>query len=234
PIDRKLRDEFAALTPAEFLEGYGLSECSPIVSVMRPGDPVRDDIEGNCIGAPLPGTQVKICSENGEELSRGLAGEIVIAGPQVMAGYYQKEEATKEVLENGWLKTGDIGVMDENGLLYFMDREKDLIKVLGENIYASHIERVLLSHPAVVDVVVCSMPHAKTGETPVALVMRKEGALCDASLLRAHVREALSSYHVPSQILFLDSLDQFKNAIGKVLKRHVREYVKQREKESSA
>lgn len=231
-IDRSLCDRFKKLSGTEIIEGYGLSETSPIVSITLPSDMEKPRLtRGNLIGSPVPGTEVRLLGDNGQEVAPGETGMITVRGPQIMKGYYNKPEATAEVLENGWFKTGDMGCLDSYGRLYFMDRIKDLIKRRGENIYASQIEKHLSTHPMVTEAAVVGVPDAKDGETPIACVVRKHQTGQDGSddetakAIIAYMRQNAPPLQVPSKIVFFSSLDDFKNPIGKVLKRKLKEEV---------
>ncbi|MEK7123644.1 MAG: AMP-binding protein, partial [Patescibacteria group bacterium] len=150
-LPQKIREQFEKLSGAKILEGYGLSEASPVVSINDP----KNSKEGS-IGKPVPRTKVKITDiETGlDVLAVGMTGEITVRGPQVMAGYYNKPEATAKKLRGGWLYTGDIGYMDAEGNLYLTDRRDDMAKISGENVYPSEVEKVILRHPDIAETVV--------------------------------------------------------------------------------
>lgn len=229
-IDKKVCDRFKELSNGlDVVEGYGLSEASPVVSATLPNDLSKSGSVPGLIGRPVPYTDVKICDENGNELSSGLSGEIIVRGPQVMAGYYNKPEETLKVLKNGWLKTGDIGHMDNNGYLYITDRIKDMIKVLGENVYPSRLEEWFKKVSIVSEVVVVGLPNPKRGEALVAVVVlnpdvnvgdpvKHFGALFQTGF-------TLGPNYIPAGIKIVDSLEQFKNPIGKIYKRKIREFL---------
>ncbi len=234
PIDKSICDKFKEITKdISIVEGYGLSETSPVVSVTRPED-LSQSRPAGFIGKPLPETKVRILSENGEDLPIGTIGEIVVCGPQVMSGYYNKPDETKAVLSGGaedWFKTGDVGYVDQEGYLYFTDRLKDVITVMGENVYASHIEKRLIEDPKIKEAVVVGMPDIKVGETPVALVVLQDSSW-DKSDSEINIIARIASYDDwekyfrPSRIVIVDSLDQFKNSIGKISKIKIKEYLK--------
>lgn len=222
PIDPQICQKFDELTGCKIVEGFGLSETSPVVSVALPEEKSR-----NSIGRPLPETKIKIVDENGQEMPIGQEGEIVIYGPQVMKGYWQKPKETEEILKNGWLKTGDIGKMDKDGFLYFLDREKDMITVHGENVYPSKIERVILEHPDVNEVAVIGIPDPKSGETPVAVLIAlngKDKKELEQELIKT-LQEKLPRIYLPSKFVFVESLDPWKTPIGKILKRKLKQWV---------
>lgn len=231
-IDKKICERFKELSGTAIVEGYGLSETSPVVSLTLPEDLAYGEKagrKGNLIGRVLPETKVEIVGESGEILGPNEIGQIAVTGPQVMKGYYNRPEETAEVLRNGRLLTGDIGYLDENGYLWFTDREKDVIKRRGENIFASHIENALKSHPAISDAVVVGISSQSEGEIPVALVVLSDKKYHTPGLpqeLKDRMKNELSHLHVPARIIFVESLEQFKNALGKVLRRLVKEYLK--------
>jgi long-chain acyl-CoA synthetase len=224
-LKRTVRDAFCAVTGTKIVEGYGMSEASPVVSATLQKDAARVAPEcGNYIGMPVPGTTVVIRDDDGNEVSAGTIGRIFVSGPQVMRGYFMNEEETNKVLVNGALKTPDYGYKDSDGRLYFTDR--DMMKILGENVYPANIERAILEHPAVAEVAVIGMPNPKTQETAVAVVVLKKDVSClSEKNIQDWVCERLSRVEVPSRVIFLDSLDSFKNIIGKIQKRELREYV---------
>lgn len=210
---------------AAIVEGYGMSEASPVVSATMPEDADRPAPDrGNLIGLPVPGTVVTIRDEDGNEAPTGEVGRIYVAGPQIMQGYFGNEEETNKVLQHGVLKTPDYGYKDADGRLYFTDR--DMLKILGENVYPADIERVLVTHSAVAEVAVVGIPHPKTQETAVAVVVLKKGVPPPHEKeMLAYAKEHLLRIAVPSRIYFWDSLDEFKNVIGKIQKRLIRERV---------
>lgn len=215
---------FEEVSGGRILEAYGLSEASPAVSVSTP----KEWKEGS-IGRPLPETQVRIVDiQNGEDLREGDEGEIVVKGPQVMQGYWQKAEETAEVLREGWLYTGDIGYCDEEGFLYITDRLKDMVKIAGENVFPAKIEKVLERHPEVVEVAVVGVRDAQEGERIVAVVVPRTQNANKAELAKSVVgfaSETLALFEVPRDIRIVESLDVYKNPLGKVLKRRLREAI---------
>lgn len=234
PIDKSICEKFHELTGTAIVEGYGLSETSPIVSITLPQDAKRQKTgSGSLLGRLVPETLVRIIGEDGAVLPRGEIGEIVVSGPQVMRGYYNHQTATDDVLHDGWLKTGDVGYLDDENYLYFTDRNKDVIKVMGENIFASHIERELLQSPLVAETVVLGFSDVKRGEVPVAVVVFK--ASDPASVKNSNLplelslwlktRGTLSNLQMPAKIIAVDTLDPFKNPIGKILKRRLKEEI---------
>jgi long-chain acyl-CoA synthetase len=220
------RKSFEKISGAKVLEGYGLSEASPVVSVCTP-----DDFLEGSIGKPLPNTEVRIIDlESGEDLGPGKEGEIVVRGPQVMRGYWNKPEETAQVLRGGWLYTGDIGYSGEKGFLFITDRMNDMVKIRGEKVFPSKVERTLMQHQSVRDVAVAGIVDEERGERLVACVVRANPET-SASDLKAFVSQALADYEVPREFRFLEQseFDTFKNPLGKILKRKIRESIKKGE-----
>jgi len=209
----------AKFTRAKMLEGYGLSESSPAVCI-NPLEKQKD----RSVGPAMPGYEIKIVDENMVELPRGEVGEIIIRGDNVMQGYLGRPEATAETIINGWLLTGDMGYMDEEGYLFIVDRKKDLIISKGINIYPREIEEEIDRYPGVNVSAVIGVPDEKNGEVPVAYVELEEDQSpesFDMAGLKKHLREHLANYKIPRQIHLIDELP--KNATGKVLKRVLKE-----------
>lgn len=234
-IDKKICDRFKELSNGlDVVEGYGLSEASPVISATLPDNLSKSGSVPGLIGKPVPYTDVKICDENGDELSSGLPGEIVVRGPQVMLGYYNKPEETAKVLKNGWLKTGDIGYIDGGGYLYITDRIKDMIKVLGENVYPSRLEEWFKKVSIVSEAVAVGLPDAKRGESLAVVVVLNPEVNVEGPvkyfkfLLKTDF--TLGSNYVPSTIKIVKSLEQFKNPIGKIYKRKIREFLLEQNK----
>lgn len=207
--------KWLAVTGNQAVEGYGLTETSPVVTFNPLGRAVR---EGS-IGIPLPSTEIRLVDEHGEPVAEGEAGELAVRGPQVMSGYWQRPDETARVLVDGWLRTGDVAEMDDDGFFRIVDRKKDMILVSGFNVYPNEVEEVLARHPAVREVGVIGVPDERTGEAVKAFVVAGEGAP-DAEALIAHCRESLAPYKVPKQIEFRDELP--KSPIGKILRKDLR------------
>jgi long-chain acyl-CoA synthetase len=227
PLMREVQERFEQLTKARIVEGYGLSEASPVTHC----NPVFGKRKLGSIGLPFPDMDAKIVDlDTGEkELPVGEAGELVVKGPQVMKGYWNKPEETARALRGGWLHTGDIAKMDEEGYFFIVDRIKDMIKTVGENVYPREVEEVLFTHPKVKDAVVVGLPHeAFMGEKIKAYIVLKEGETATAEELIGFCREQLSKFKVPKEIEFRDQLP--KTLVGKVLRRVLRdEEMKKRE-----
>jgi long-chain acyl-CoA synthetase len=195
-------------------EGYGLTEAAPVVTSST-GMPVRL----GSVGRVLAGEEVRLVGDDGEDVAEGDAGEIWVRGPNVFQGYWHDAEATARVLQDGWLRTGDIATTDDDGYLYLVDRAKDLIIVSGFNVYPAEVEEVLADHPGVADVAVIGVPHPHHGEAVKAYVVRAAGVDVDEDALIAHCQDFLARYKCPSKVIFLDRLPR--NASGKVVRREL-------------
>lgn len=225
PLLEEVRLSFEALTGAQLMEGYGLSEaptathCNPMLGEKRAGS----------IGLPLPDVECRIVDlEGGDvDLPAGEPGELIIRGPQVMSGYYQMPDETAEALRDGWLHTGDIARMDEDGYFYIVDRKKDLIKVSGFQVWPREIEEVLAMHPGVLEVAVAGIPHPVKGEAVKAWVVLRPEASLEAKDLVAWCRRSLVYYKVPVEVEFRSSLPR--TGVGKLLRRElIREHIEKR------
>jgi len=198
------------------LEGYGLSETSPVASFNHPG---RRRKPGS-IGTPIAGVQMKVISDAGEDLPAGEVGEIVIRGHNVMKGYFNRAAATAEAIDpDGWFRSGDLARMDEDGFFFIVDRKKDLIIRGGYNVYPREIEEVLYEHPAVREAAVVRIAHAELGEEVGAAVVLKDGASATAAQLQAFVKEQIAAYKYPRHVWLVDELP--KGPTGKILKRQI-------------
>jgi long-chain acyl-CoA synthetase len=220
PLMREVQEQFEHLTKAKIIEGYGLSEASPVTH----SNPIFGKRKVCSIGLPWPDVDARIVDiETGEKtLPAGEAGELVVKGPQVMKGYWNKPGETALALRNGWLHTGDIAKMDEEGYFYIVDRIKDMIKTVGENVYPREVEEVLFMHPKVKEAVVVGLPHEKfLGEKIKAYIVLKEGVTATPEEIIQYCREQLSKFKVPKEIEFRDQLP--KTLVGKVLRRVLRD-----------
>jgi long-chain acyl-CoA synthetase len=197
------------------MEGYGLSETSPVASFNR-----RDRRRVGSIGVPIEGVEIRIVDDEDRELPAGDVGEIAIRGPNVMKGYLGRPEATAEAIRDGWFHSGDMGRIDEEGFIFIVDRKKDMILRGGYNVYPREVEEVLYEHPAVREAAVVAVPDASLGEEVGAAVALKAGAEADADELRAFVKERLASYKYPRHVWFVEELP--KGPTGKVLKREIK------------
>jgi long-chain acyl-CoA synthetase len=218
PLHPDVQHRFEELTGARLVEGYGLTEAAPVTHV-NPIHPTGDQRRRRSIGLPLPDTDVAIRDvETGQhDLRIGEVGELVIRGPQVMQGYWNRPEETQHVLRDGWLYTGDMARMDGDGFFYIEDRKKDMIKSGGENVYPREVEEVLCRHPKVKEAVVVGIPLGMRGELIKAYVVLTEGEQASAAQLLDHCRKELAKFKVPKKIEFRTALP--KTIVGKVLRR---------------
>ncbi|WHX99543.1 long-chain-fatty-acid--CoA ligase [Neobacillus sp. DY30] len=215
PLPVEVQEEFEALTGGKLVEGYGLTETSPVTHANFLWD--RERIKGS-IGVPWPNTEVRIVSmDDGEDMPVGEIGEIIIKGPQIMKGYWNRPEATEETIKDGWLYTGDLGYMDDKGYFYVVDRKKDMIIAGGFNIYPREIEEVLYEHPDVLEAVAAGIPDPYRGETVKAYVVLKEGSQITSDDLNKYARKYLAAYKAPRLYEFREELP--KTAVGKILRR---------------
>ena len=197
------------------LEGYGLSETSPVASFNHPHG-VR---KAGSIGTPIAGVEMRLTDEQGAEVADGEVGEIGIRGPNVMKGYWNRPDATEEVMDDGWFSTGDMATRDEDGLYFIVDRKKDLIIRGGYNVYPREIEEVLYEHPGVREAAVIGVPHASLGEEVAAVVVAKEGVQVDVDEVKAFLKEQVAAYKYPRMVWLVDELP--KGPTGKILKREI-------------
>ncbi|AMG11573.1 long-chain-fatty-acid--CoA ligase FadD [Vibrio vulnificus] len=216
-VQRAVADKWKKTTGCYLLEGYGLTECSPLVAAY-PHDLV--DYNGS-IGLPVPSTEVRIINDEGEALANTETGELQVRGPQVMQGYWQRPEATKDVINNdGWLSTGDIVKFDEDGFLHIVDRKKDMILVSGFNVYPNEIEDVVALHGKVLEVAAIGQPHEVSGEVVKIYVVKRDPSLTKEEIIN-HCRQHLTGYKVPKLIEFREDLP--KTNVGKILRRVLRD-----------
>jgi long-chain acyl-CoA synthetase len=219
----EVQEQFEKITGGKLVEGYGLSEASPITH----SNFLWDKRVSGSIGVPWPSTDSKIVSlETGEELPVREIGELIVSGPQVMKGYWNRPEETAATLKDGCLYTGDLGYMDEEGFFYIVDRKKDMINAGGFNVYPRDVEEVLYEHEAVQEVVVAGVPDPYRGETVKAYIVLKEGKTVSESELDEFSRKYLAAYKVPRYYEFRNELP--KTAIGKILRRTLIEEEKQK------
>jgi long-chain acyl-CoA synthetase len=200
---------------AKILEGYGLSETSPVASFNHPD---RERKPGS-IGTPIRGVEMKLVDEQDHDVPQGEVGEVVIRGHNVMKSYWKRPDATEEALRGGWFHSGDMARVDEDGYFFIVDRKKDMIIRGGYNVYPREIEEVLYEHPAVAEAAVIGIPHDELGEEVAAVVALKEGQKAGADELRDHVKEQVAAYKYPRRVFFVDELP--KGPTGKILKREI-------------
>ena len=209
-------EEWTRITKCEVFEGYGLTECSPVVSVNLPGQ-----VKLGTVGFAVPLTELQVVDEDGHVLAQGEKGELWIRGPQVMKGYWGQEQATAESLtDDGWFKTGDFAQIDEQGYIRIVDRKKELIIVSGFNVYPSEVEEVVNAHPEIFESAAIGLPCEKTGEKVKLFVVRRSDKLSVDDVIK-HCRTGLTAYKVPKEVEFVDELP--KSNIGKILRRELRE-----------
>ncbi len=215
-IQQAVAQRWQRLTGKPLVEGYGLTECSPTVTC----NPLDLEAHNGSIGLPMPSTEVSLRDDQGQEVALGQPGELCVRGPQVMKGYWQRPEDTARVMtDDGFLRTGDVAVMDERGFLRIVDRLKDMILVSGFNVYPNEVEDVAMLHPGVREVAAVGVPHPHSGERVKLFAVRADPALSAEDLL-AHCRKHLTGYKVPSEVEFMAELP--KSQVGKILRRELR------------
>ena len=221
PLPVEVAKRFEELTGARLIEGYGLSEASPVTH----SNPVLGLIKKGSIGMPFPSVDAKVVDEEGKELPPGEVGELAVKGPNVMKGYWNRPEETQKTLKDGWLFTGDLAKMDQDGYFYIVDRKKDMIIAGGYNIYPREVEEVLYQHEAVQEAAVVGVPDPYRGETVAAFLVLKpeyQGKVSEKDIER-FCRQNLAAYKVPRIIQFRESLP--KSSVGKILKRELQKEV---------
>jgi long-chain acyl-CoA synthetase len=198
---------------------YGLTEITP----MGTATPWGGDEKPGTVGIPFPNTDLKVIDlETGtKEMKIGESGEICFKGPQVMMGYYKKPEETANVMRDGWLLTGDIGFMDEDGYVTIVDRKKDMIIASGFNVYPKEIDELLMTHPKVLEVCTIGIPDSYRGENIKVYIVPKPGQTITEEEVQAFCRKTLAAYKVPKLVEFIDTLP--KSAVGKILRRELRD-----------
>jgi long-chain acyl-CoA synthetase len=217
PLPLEVAERFEKLTGAKLVEGYGLTEASPVTHC----NPLYGERRLGSVGLPLPGVDAKVVDEEGKEVPLGEVGELIVKGPNVMKGYWNRPEETQKALKDGWLFTGDLARMDQDGYFYIVDRKKDMIIAGGYNIYPREVEEVLYGHEAVQEAAVVGVPDPYRGETVAAFIVLKEayrGKVTEKDI-EAFCRANLAAYKVPRIIQFRDSLP--KSSVGKILKREL-------------
>jgi long-chain acyl-CoA synthetase len=210
-------ERWKQVTGCPICEGYGLTETSPVASV----NPI-EHIQIGTIGIPVPSTQFKVINDDGQDLAQGEIGELCIKGPQVMKGYWQRPEATAEVIDaEGWFKSGDIGVVQEDGYIRIVDRKKDMILVSGFNVYPNELEDVLAGLPGVLQCAAIGVPDEKSGEAIKLFVVVKPGESLTKEQVMQHMHDNLTGYKRPRYVEFRDSLPT--TNVGKILRRELRD-----------
>ncbi len=215
-VQNSVAKRWEELTGLGLVEGYGLSETAPVLTC----NPIDGTERIGTIGIPVPSTEIKVLDDNGKEVGVGQTGEICAKGPQIMPGYWQNQEETDNVFSDGWFRTGDIGLMNEDGFFKIVDRKKEMINVSGFNVYPNEVEDVLASHPKVLEVGVVGVPDERSTEIVKCFIVKKDDSLSEDEIF-AYCKENLTAYKRPKRIEFKDELP--KSNIGKILRRILRE-----------
>lgn len=215
-LQKSVAERWMKMTKAVIVEGYGLTEASPVVSC----NPIDGTDRVGTIGLPFPSTDIKLVDDDNVEVPMGEPGELVCKGPQVMKGYWNQPEETAKVLTDGWLHTGDIAVIDNDGFLSIVDRKKDMILVSGFNVYPNEVEEAIASHPGVLEVAAIGVPDEHSGEVVKAVVVKKDPALTAEEVI-SYAKKSLTNYKVPRKVEFRDELP--KTNVGKILRRALRD-----------
>ena len=216
-VQKAVAERWQQTTGCVLSEGYGMTEASPVVTT----NPLDGNGRIGTIGLPIPSTDVRIWDEERNTVcATGEVGEIQVQGPQVMKGYYNRPDETAKTIRDGWLCTGDMGMMDKEGFVKIVDRKKDMILVSGFNVYPNEIEDVVASHDKVLEVAAVGIPDDKSGEVVKIFVVKKDKSLKEKELI-AFCRENLTGYKVPKEVEFRDELP--KTNVGKILRRALRE-----------
>lgn len=217
PVQKVVSDKWKEVTGKHIKEGYGLSETSPILTVNPFG--MTDFISS--IGVPVPSTDISLRNKDGKEVKQGERGELCAKGPQVMQGYWGRDDATRDCMtDDGYFRTGDIAIMDESGFFRIVDRLKDMILVSGFNVFPNEIEAELAALPGVLECACIGVPDDKSGEAVKAFIVKEDESLCEADV-RTFCKERLAGYKIPRQVAFLDELP--KSTVGKILRRELRD-----------
>lgn len=215
-VQRAVAEKWHKLTGCPLVEGYGMTESSPVASV----NPIDGSGKLGTIGLPVPTTDMRVVDEEGKPLPTGEIGEIQIKGPQVMKGYYNRPDETANSIKDGWLCTGDIGLMDEDGYFKIVDRKKDMILVSGFNVYPNEVEDAIAMHPKVLEVAAVGVPDEHSGEVVKVFVVKKDKSLT-ADEIKEYAKENLTGYKRPRHVEFKDELP--KTNVGKILRRALRD-----------
>jgi long-chain acyl-CoA synthetase len=224
-LQKSVSLKWSEMTKTRVLEAYGLTETSPAVTI----NPMYLEGYNGSIGLPLPSTDVSIRDESGKEVPIGTSGELCIKGPQVMPGYWKRPDETALVFtKDGFLKTGDIARMDEEGFIYLVDRKKDMIVVSGFNVYPNEVEQIIGMHPGVLEVGVVGIVDEESGERVKACIVRKDTTLTAEQIIN-HCKEHLTAYKIPKVVEFFDELP--KTNVGKILRRALKD--KEKEQKNS-
>ncbi|MCL4109252.1 UNVERIFIED_CONTAM: hypothetical protein GTU68_063020 [Idotea baltica] len=215
-LQKSVAVKWHEVTGCQISEGYGLTETSPVASL----NPMDGNIRLGTIGLPLPSTDIRIVDEQGQPLEVGEVGELQVKGPQVMKGYYNRPDETANCIRDGWLSTGDIASMDEDGFFKIVDRKKDMILVSGFNVYPNEVEDVIASHPKVLEVAAIGIPDERSSEVVKVFIVKKDASLTEKEIL-AFCSENLTGYKRPKVVEFRDELP--KTNVGKILRRALKD-----------
>ncbi len=215
-VQRPVAEKWQSVTNTKLMEGYGLTECAPLVTIS----PYDLEAYNGSIGLPAPSTELKLMLDNGVEAAKGEPGELWVKGPQVMLGYYNRPDATAECLKDGWFATGDIATYDDEGFFYIVDRKKDMIIVSGFNVFPNEIEEVVAMHDGVLECAAIGIPHDVSGEQVKVFIVKKDPSLTEKDIIK-HCRDNLTNYKVPKLVEFRDELP--KTNVGKILRRALKD-----------
>ncbi len=215
-VQKVVAEKWQQVTGSPLAEGYGLTETSPVLTT----NPLDGTDRVGTIGLPIPSTEIMISDDDGNEVEVGKPGEICARGPQVMKGYWNKPEETANVMRGEWFKTGDIGIMDDDGFIRIVDRKKEMILVSGFNVYPNEVENVIASHPKVLEVGAIGVPDKKSTEAVKVYIVKKDDSLTEDEI-KAFCKEELTAYKCPKYVAFTDELP--KSNVGKILRRIIKE-----------
>jgi long-chain acyl-CoA synthetase len=224
-VQKAVAEQWEKVTGCKLSEGYGMTESSPVVTI----NPLDGNARIGTIGMPVPSTDVRILGEDGTVQSTGNIGEIQVKGPQVMKGYYNRPDETEKTIVDGWLCTGDIGLMDEDGFFKIVDRKKDMILVSGFNVFPNEVEDVIAMHPKVLEVAAIGKKDEKSGEVVKVCVVKKDKSLTADELIQ-YCKENMTGYKVPKEVDFRKELP--KTNVGKILRRVLKEEEAAKNKEA--
>jgi long-chain acyl-CoA synthetase len=215
-VQKAVAEKWESMTGCRICEGYGMTESSPVVTI----NPLDKTARLGYIGLPVPSTDVRIVKDNGEVCPPGIIGELQVKGPQVMKGYYNQPGETAKTIVDGWLCTGDMAYMEEDGFFKIVDRKKEMILVSGFNVYPNEVEDIISQHPKVLEVGAIGIPHEKSGEVVKVYIVKKDKSLKESEIID-FAKEHLTGYKVPKKVEFLDELP--KTNVGKILRRKLKE-----------
>ena len=215
-MQKAISEKWEKATGFKIAEGYGMTETSPVVTV----NPLNDNCRLGTIGIPVPSTDIRIVDDAGNDVPVGERGEMIVKGPQIMAGYFEKPEETEKAIKDGWLYTGDVAIMEPDGFFKIVDRKKDMILVSGFNVYPNEIEDEVVKHPKVLEAAAIGIPDEKSGEVVKVYVVKKDPSLTKAELID-YCKGCMTGYKVPREVEFKDELP--KTNVGKILRRKLKD-----------